>query len=151
MKKNSEYGRSMVEMVGVLAVMGLITAGAFVLINTSLKAQKISRADDDVANIAANIRLLGGETADYSGLPAPEGNKSEGTQLLKNLSLVSNTPFGSSTTYSVTRNSADSHGFVVLLMGLSAQDCLALSRRTWNGAVNQSCNTGNSLSVVFAG
>ena len=35
-----ESGRSMIEMVGVLAIMGMLTAGAFVLISLGINRQK---------------------------------------------------------------------------------------------------------------
>ena len=55
--KKHESGRSMIEMVGVLAVMGLITAAAFVLITSAMRSQKLSRADDDISALAAGVRL----------------------------------------------------------------------------------------------
>ena len=149
MKKysKSESGRSMVEMVGVLSVMGMITAGAFALLRSGQASQKISRANDDVANIVGNIRALFAENEDYSNLPsASELNK--GTKLLDAMSLTTTTPFGSSTTYSVTRNSNDLSGFVVLLRGLSDKDCTVLANRAWEGSATASCSN-NVLNILF--
>ena len=56
MKKQSkkpESGRSMIEMVGVLAVMGLISAGAFVLLRSGMSSQKRNRIQDEIGNIAS--------------------------------------------------------------------------------------------------
>jgi len=65
--KKHESGRSMIEMVGVLAVMGLITAGAFVLITSAMRSQKLSRADDDISALAAGVRLLYNNSAATTG------------------------------------------------------------------------------------
>lgn len=148
MKKysKSESGRSMVEMIGVLSVMGLITAGAFMLIRSGQASQRISRANDDVANIIGNIRTLFAENEDYSNLPS---DVSKGTKLLDAMSLTTTTPFGSSTTYSVTRNSGDPNGFVVLLRGLSDKDCTVLANRAWDGSWGASCQ--NKVLSILVG
>ena len=150
MKKysKSESGRSMVEMVGVLSVMGMITAGAFALLRSGQASQKISRADDDVANIIGNIRTLFAENEDYSNLPSAS-DLDKGTTLLDAMSLTTTTPFGSSTTYSVTRNSGDPNGFVVLLRGLSDKDCTVLANRAWDGAWGASCQ--NKVLSILVG
>ena len=144
-----ESGRSMVELIGVLSVMGMITAGAFALIHSGQASRRISRADDDVSNIAMNIRALMAESDDFSNLPGAS-DLDKGTKLLDAMSLTTTTPFGSSTTYSVTQNSKDSNGFIVLLNGLSDQDCMTLAQRAWAGSVaNASCD-GGVLAVFFA-
>ena len=66
--KKRESGRSMVEMVGVLAVSGLLAAGTYVLITSAMASQKISRAQDDVANIATTIRTMSAAGPDFSNL-----------------------------------------------------------------------------------
>ena len=66
--KKQQSGRSMIEMVGVLAVMGLITAAAFVLINSALSSQRLSRVDDDVSGIVNGVRLLYNAAPDFTGI-----------------------------------------------------------------------------------
>ena len=63
--KKHESGRSMIEMVGVLAVMGLITAAAFVLITSALRSQKLPRVIEDGSAIAAGIRLVHNTKEDF--------------------------------------------------------------------------------------
>ena len=67
--KNCESGRSMVEIVGVLGVMGLISVAAFVLIRSGMASQKRSRAADEVATLVASARALSAEREDFSNLP----------------------------------------------------------------------------------
>ena len=43
-----ESGRSMIEMLGVLAIMGLITVGAIGMIATAMRTQKRSAINDEV-------------------------------------------------------------------------------------------------------
>ena len=146
----------MVEMVGVLAVMGLITAGAFVLITGSMASQKRSRMSDDVANIAQNVRGLFVEADDFSGLPT---STSQGTSLLNAMHISSKTPFGGNTTYSVIKGNADYNDgnhefnageyFIVQALGLDEEDCWTLAARSWGQAFNGSCS-GNVLSVYYS-
>lgn len=149
MKKynKSESGRSMVEMIGVLSVMGLITAGAFALISYGMASHRISRANDDVANIAENVRALFAESANYNNLPS---TYLAGTTLLDAMSLTTTTPFGSSTTYSVIQDSENSKGFVVVLNGLNANMCSVLANRAWVGSTGVSCDESNVLHISFS-
>jgi len=151
-----DSGRSMVEMIGVLAVMGLITAGAFVLITGGMASQKRNRTSDDFANIAANIRGLFVEADDFSSLPT---STTQGTALLNALQISSKTPFGGNTTYSVVKGTEE-HGsgdysnikpddyFIIKMSGLSEDDCWALVSRSWGQAFDESCE-GNVLSIYY--
>ena len=144
--KNCESGRSMVEIVGVLAVMGLITAGAFVLIRGGSAAQKRSRAMDDVAVIAENIRGLYAESDDFKDLT---DNDAKGTVLIDALYLNTATPFGGKTSYTVVRTD-DAQGFIVKLIGLDAKDCSALAAAAWpNSNGPAKCDNKGIVSVVF--
>jgi len=66
--KKTESGRSMIEMVGVLAVMGLITATAFILISSAMNNQRMSRANDDVSAIVSGVRTMYATSPDFSNL-----------------------------------------------------------------------------------
>ena len=144
--KNHESGRSMIEIVGVLAVMGLITAGAFVLIRSGGAAQKRSRAMDEVAAIAENIRGLYAEADDFSDLT---DNTTQGTALIDALYLNKTTPFGANTTYTVVKNS-DASGFVVKLIGLADEDCNGLAAAAWQNASGAAECVKGIVSVPFS-
>ena len=68
-QQNHESGRSLIEMVGVLALMGLLTAVAFVLVQSGMTAQKISRVADEVNTLVANVRAVAAEKGDFGNLP----------------------------------------------------------------------------------
>jgi len=143
--KNCESGRSMVEIVGVLAVMGLITAGAFVLIRSGGATQKRSRAMDDVAVIAENIRGLYAESDDFSDLT---DDAATGTTLIDALYLNTTTPFGQNTTYSVVKNDNPAN-FTVKLIGLDSKDCSALAAAAWSNSTNGATCSNGVVSVEF--
>ena len=127
-KKKQQSGRSMIEMIGVLAVMALITAGAFVLIASANSTQKRSRVVDDVVEIATGARSL---YAEYDTLPSISSDT-----VMSILGKSTQGPY-SNTTYSVTR--ASDTAFYVKLMGLSEDDCNALDIREWKIASGHKC------------
>ena len=63
-----ESGRSMIEMLGVLAIMGVITVGAVTMISAAMRSQKRTVLQDEVAQIVTGVRTILGEYDDFSGL-----------------------------------------------------------------------------------
>ena len=144
MKKNQESGRSMVEMVGVLAVMGLITAGAFVLMRSGMASQKRNRAQDEIANIVSTIRTLSAGGDDFSNLATDGASDAAGTALLNNLRVSTATPFGGTSAYTVRYAAGTPGQFAVKITNLARQDCNALKVSAWSDAV---ANTFKCLTV----
>lgn len=56
MEKNMEKGRSMVEMLGVLAVIGVLTISGFALVDKMRKNHQVSRVMDEIAIVAQKTR-----------------------------------------------------------------------------------------------
>lgn len=140
--KKQESGRSMIEMVGVLAVMGLITAGAFVLITSAMSSQKMSRVDDDVSAIVAGTRLL------YNGQQNFNGLTNEATGLL---GFSGSNPYGGSyylgTVDTAATTEADAR-FHVYVTGLTQSQCNALKNRAWpGGSKTVAAGTGASVAT----
>ena len=147
--KKFESGRSMVEMVGVLAVMGLITAGAFVLLRSGMASQKRNRVQDEIANIVSTIRTLSAGSNTFSNLATDGASDAAGKTLLSNLRVSTATPFGGTTYYTIRYASGSPSQFTVKLMGLEAEDCKALKASAWSDAVSNSasCLTVNATSA----
>lgn len=148
--KKHESGRSMIEMVGVLAVMGLITAAAFVLITSALRSQRMSRIDDDLSAIASGIRLL---YANQNNFDALDGNTNAALNLIGYDNVTS--PYGGKYTVSVTKADADTlnpgtGSFTVSFDADSTTACAALVTRldNVNGGL-ASCN-GQTVSVNYS-
>ena len=123
--RKHESGRSMIEMVGVLAVMGLITAGAFILISNASASQRRNRVIDDVMNIATGVRSL---YAEHETFPAAASMVS--ATILSALSISSTSPYN--TTYAVTRTGDTT--FSVTVPDMNYNDCSALSIKKWKDA-----------------
>jgi len=138
MKKKYESGRSMVEMVGVLAVMGLITAGAFVLMRSGMASQKRNRVQDEIANIVSTIRTLSAGADNFSNLASDGDTDAHGTALLNNLRISTATPFGGTSAYTIRYASGTPTQFSVKITNLARQDCNALKASAWADAVANS-------------
>ena len=127
--KKQQSGRSMIEMVGVLAIMGLITAAAFVLINSAMSSQRLSRVDDDVAGIVNGVRLLYNSQPDFNGISAD-------TLVLLGFGTATKAyqnPYGGD--YQLD-SQINARTFTVTIKGLGAKTCSVLKSRTWTAGGN---------------
>ena len=66
--KNIQSGRSMIEMLGVLAIIGVLSVGGIAGYSKAMMKFKVNKTVDQVTQIATNIRTLFGGQRDYSKL-----------------------------------------------------------------------------------
>lgn len=138
-----ESGRSMIEMVGVLAIMGMLTAPAFALISLGINRQKQARVMDDVVTIVSGVRGLLGDYDDFSNI--------DNSTIFAAISVSNKNPYGG--TYELTVNPANTRQFIVRINGLNKSDCEALITKAWTDSVGyvssghkESGATGNCMS-----
>ena len=158
-----ESGRSMVEMIGVLAVAGLLTIGAFILIQSTTASQKRNRAIDEVNVLVQGARWLIGEADDVSQLPEYNANNdSEAAHLAKIILKAdgdyATTPFGPDTFYTVQKCQSGAwdadNCFEISMVGLDEKDCHAMAMREYNGErahdeYDKSCQYDEGFSEVW--
>lgn len=68
LEKNEQTGRSMVEMLGVLAIIGVLSVGGIAGYSKAMTKFKITKTFDQVSMTVANIRTLYSGQRNYSGL-----------------------------------------------------------------------------------
>ena len=117
-----ESGRSMIEMVGVLAIMGMLTATAFALISLGINRQKQARVMDDVVTIVSGVRGLLGDYDDFSNIDN-----------FAAMSVSSKNPYGG--TYELSVDPYDARQFIIRINGLNKSDCEALVTKAWTGSI----------------
>lgn len=61
-------GRSMVEMLGVLAIIGVLSVGGIAGYSKAMGKYKLNKTQDQISNIIANIRTVFASSSDYSSL-----------------------------------------------------------------------------------
>lgn len=113
-----ESGRSMIEIVGVLAIMGLITAAAFVLITSGMETRRRNQAADEVGNIVATYRGLFAEAGNFNNV---------GSVSLSALKLPTNNPWNHA--YGVDGSGTS----LTVYVGFDDADtCSIMAARTWS-------------------
>jgi hypothetical protein len=140
--KNIQSGRSMIEMLGVLAITGLLSVAG---ISGFIKAQmqrKVNTTIDQITALAAKLSVLGTSEASYDGL-------SNATVMQMKISTIdidkaNNTfinPFGGSVTIKADTaeyNSGDTQAYSIIYGGLSEEACMELASYNWGGRKNDS-------------
>ena len=150
---NQESGRSMIEMLGVLAIMGVITVGAYELIKMAFNSQKQVTTEEEVFTIVNEVRRLHSGYDDFSAM--------NGQAVLEMLGKKQN-PYGGG--YTLAVNPSNPRQFIVGIDGLMQNECKTLMTRAWrdsfgynmsnkreSGATG-SCNGANgtnSIQIIY--
>ena len=135
-----ESGPSIIEMLGGLAIMGVITAGAIALISNAMRMQKRNTVNDEVMQIVTNVRQLLGEYDDFSTI--------NNSTIFGAIGMSDKNPYGGN--YILSVNPADYRQFVVSITGLTKSDCQALVTKAWPDSIGNQMNgtsgaTGNCV------
>lgn len=133
-----ESGRSMIEMLGVLAIMGVITVGAITMISVAMKSQKRSTVNDEVIQIVSGVRQLLGEYDDFSNI--------NNSTIWGAIGMSQKTPYGG--TYDLASNPANSRQFILSINGLSKSDCEYFVTKAWTDSVDFQMSGGKSSGAM---
>lgn len=135
--KNDQTGRSMVEMLGVLAIIGVLSVGGIAGYSKAMTKFKINKTMDQVSMLVANIRTLYSGQRDYASLD---------TTAAVNFGIIPNemyldadniiNAFNGSVTIAVTGSNAaagagNSKSFQLTYNGLSKEACVAIATADW--------------------
>ena len=132
---NYNSGRSMVEMLGVLAIMGIITIAAAQMIRVAMRSVARNNMQDEVFEIVIGIRDKYGAYDDFSSIDsrtvfADIGQSAQGK-------------------YGVTVNPSNTKQFVVSLNNLNTNDCLYFISKPWADSAGY-IQSGGKLSGATA-
>jgi type II secretory pathway pseudopilin PulG len=122
----------MIEMLGVLAVMGVLTVAAFEMIGLALRSQKRTRVMDEVAVIAADVRGLFGQYDDFSAV--------DNNTTFAAIGISNKNPYGGR--YELAAASADKRQFTVSITGLGASDCEYFKTKAWSDSAGFRASNG---------
>ena len=135
MRKINENGRSMVEMLGVVAIIGVLSAGGLAGYSKAMFKHKLNTTMDQLTMLVTNIRTMYGTQDNYEGLTAaqaiklgiiPAAMRNGASALVNPFKGVVNI----ATTTSKTGAPADT-AFVVTYSGLPSEACIALATADW--------------------
>ena len=140
LSKNNEQGRSMVEMLGVLAIIGVLSVGGISGYSKAMAKFKLTKAQDQISMLLMNIRTAFATSPNYGGLTNESAiayNIAPGDMVGDPTATTPskiNHAFGGA----VTVKACDSSGgtdstqyFYIQLDGLGNEACQALASSDW--------------------
>ena len=127
-----ESGRSMIEMLGVLAIMGVITVGAIGMISTAMRTQKRNTVNEEVLQIVTGVRQLLGEYDDFSNI--------NNATIFGAIGMSHKNTYGG--TYELAVDPSNTRQFIVSINGLSKSDCEYFVTKAWSDSVGYISSDG---------
>lgn len=70
--KDNQFGRSMIEMLGVIAIIGVLTVGGIAGYSKAMEKYRINKTANQISYIATHIRIAYGSQYDYKGLSSKD-------------------------------------------------------------------------------
>ncbi|MBQ8661775.1 MAG: hypothetical protein IJ482_05575 [Alphaproteobacteria bacterium] len=156
---NSEQsGRSMVEMLGVLAIIGVLSVGGISGYSKAMAKFKLTKAQDQLTMLLMNIRTAYATSPSYAGLDA----KAAVDYNLAPSDMITGTSlhnaFGGEVVLATANNNLN---FSITFEGLGKETCASLASTDWgtDGLVSIALTTGSynvdalpiSLPTAFSG
>ena len=145
--KKLESGRSMIEMLGVLAIIGVLSVGGIAGYSKAMNKFKTNKVADNVSMLVANIKTMYAQQNTYNGL---ENSTAVSMGVVPDELVVkdSNGDYsslanafngeveihtaGSTTATDKTANTTqDDKAFVIFFGGLSREACITLATNDW--------------------
>ena len=141
--KNCEHGRSMIEMLGVLAIVGVLSVGGLAGYSKVMHQYKINAALEQIAMISSKLSSYGAGVDSYAGLsnksayklraiPASAVEDCEGSGSNSPCKLIN--PFGGSVTVepsNIEGNGEDEQAYAIIYEGLTQEACISIGSNTW--------------------
>ena len=163
--KVNESGRSMIEMLGVLAIIGVLSVGGIAGYTKAMAQHKINKTVEQITQIVGNIRTLYFSQKDYDSLKC-SGNSTGGCAILKKGHAIPDEMWTSDTamenafggTFGVTtghkKTTTDKKAFSLILAGLPEEACMSIATYDWgsgssSGLVALSINSDIATSSLI--
>ena len=131
-------GRSMVEMIGVLSIVGFLTLGGIWGFDQAARKLRVNNLKDQIVTLVANIRSMFFKMDDYSGLTpyvlihsgfVPENMISEDQNKILNANQ------GEVTISSAPTTVDDNGAFILIYNGLNSYQCRELMTAEWGSDI----------------
>ena len=139
-KEINQSGRSMIEMLGVLAIIGVLSVGGIAGYSKAMTKFKINKTMQQITEIATNIRTLYAQQKDFNGL--------NNTMAIQMGVVPDELATGSGTSYSykgpvqkishafggdifITYDWFEDNSFGIELTNLTKESCIALASADW--------------------
>ena len=162
MYKSEQTGRSMVEMLVVLAIIGVLSVGGIAGYSKAMTKFKINKSMDQISMLVANIRTLFSGQRSYSGL-----NNTNAvdfgiipSEMDGGGGLITNAFSGgvsiAATDVSVGGGTTKNGGFTIKYSGLGKEACVTMATSDWgsgssSGLVSMSVSATDAAGTTYSG
>ena len=141
--QNCQSGRSMIEMLGVLSIIGVLSVGGLAGYTKMMTQYKINTTMQQINIIAAKLSAVGSQTNSYNGLNNASAVKLGAVPAEATLVSASDlrNPFGGSIVISgsfLLQDKSDSQAYTITYSGLPEEACLTLASAEWNKSKSSS-------------
>ena len=146
---NEQKGRSMVEMLGVLAIVGVLSIGGIAGYSKAMAKYKINKTMDQISLIVTNIRTAFGNQQSYKGLNVTRAIAYElvGNDLTLGETTKLTNAFNGEVTIEAGKSDGTSCGsdeglttycptFILTYKGLDQATCGAIASADWGGTAS---------------
>lgn len=151
--KTEQSGRSMVEMLGVLAIVGVLSVGGIAGYSKAMAKYKTSQTLDQISMLVANIRTTFSSATSYKDLTT-ENARAWGIASSDMYGTGANdliNPFlGKVEVGPATANGIANMGFAVMYSGLSRDACVSLATAGWGEGFSGVSDGGDGSKIPDA-
>ena len=143
MIKTNESGRSMIEMLGVLAIIGVLSVGGIAGYSKAMNKFKTNKVADNVSMLVANIKTLYAQQNSYEGLDVdsaismgvvPDELVSARPNDSGTGGALTNAYNGSVYISAAPSGAGDNAAFYIVFDGLSKEACISLATNDWGSS-----------------
>ncbi len=152
---SQESGRSMVEMLGVLAIVGVLSVGGIAGYSQAMSKFKVTKAMDQVQTIITNIRTLYASQRTYTSLTAVQA---QAMGILTEESINGSqglNPFGGTIEFGTGTTVGNNRTFTVKYTGLTSEACVKMATADWgadqsSGLITMTVSGGTAKTFKWA-
>jgi len=151
---SEQSGRSMIEMLGVLAIIGVLSVGGIAGYSKAMAKYKQNKLGDQISMLITNIRTLYGNSSDYSGLTTATaismGAVDKEMQAASN--TIHNVYAGSVSIAAATYNNVANSAFTLTIEKLPKPACTYMMSADWGSTVGSgwiSIKTGANGATTY--
>lgn len=131
--KVNESGRSMVEMLGVLAIIGVLSAGGLAGYSKAMFKHKLNNTIDQITMIVTNVRTLYGTATSYEGVDEAAKLGVMPSNMANAAGSAFYNPFKGEVTLDVAdaAESDDNQAFTITINDLPREACVTIASADW--------------------
>lgn len=139
---SNETGRSMIEMLGVLAIVGVLSAGGIAGYSKAIEKSRINKAVEQITVVSTHLSAIGSNGGNYAGMSNKTAIKLKA--VLSEMNTTGTTlinPFGGEITIgsaNLLNGSGNDQAYTIIYKGLNKPVCVALATNDWGSSKSSS-------------